>query len=149
MPFVMLLPRRPVSLQKKGPKDRYQEEIRGIAEKIIEDTRGKLFEDDLYVRIIWFHAERAIIDVDNIIKPILDALKGIVYEDDARVSQCLATRVNIQRGDYMLSTRNISSDVYDELIRLLGGDTEHIIYVEVGQVYSQRVTFGPIDGDAE
>ncbi len=145
----MLLARRPVSLQKKGPKDRYQEEIRVIAEKIIEDTQRNLLEGDLYVRIVWFHAERATIDVDNIIKPLLDALKGIIYDDDARVSQCLATRVNTQRGDYILSTRNISSDVYDELIRLLSEDAEHIICVEVGQVPSQRVTFGPIDGDPE
>lgn len=51
---------------------------------------------DLAVSITWF-CERfqpggQQPDVDNIAKPIVDALKGLVYDDDARVTDVLCRR---------------------------------------------------------
>jgi crossover junction endodeoxyribonuclease RusA len=40
---------------------------------------------------IWFNSEHLRPDVDNIIKPILDALIGIVYEDDKQVRSVKVT----------------------------------------------------------
>lgn len=45
----------------------------------------------------------------------------------------------------MITQTNLPGDVYEELIALLGGEEEHIFYVEVGQLTSHRVYFGPID----
>jgi hypothetical protein len=37
-------------------------------------------------------------------------------------------------------------EVYNHLVALLAENVDHILYVEVGQVFSQQVVFGPIDG---
>ena len=45
---------------------------------------------------IYFHRGQASgIDVDNMSKPILDVLKGIVYEDDQFVEQLIARRTEL------------------------------------------------------
>jgi hypothetical protein len=146
MPFFMVLAKRPISLQKKGPKDRYQESIRAAARQILNDTESLSLQGDLYIRILWFHSQQTSQDVDNIIKPIVDSLKSIVFEDDARISQCLVVRIDVRRGDFALPTRNVPTEVYNHLVALLAENVDHILYVEVGQVFSQQVVFGPIDG---
>jgi len=110
-------------------------------------AQAALLQGDLYTRIAWFHNVPTTQDVDNIIKPILDALKGVVYEDDRLVSQCLATRVNAAE-EYTISDRHISREIHEQLLDLLAEDCDHILHVEVGPVSEQRVTFGPIDGGA-
>jgi crossover junction endodeoxyribonuclease RusA len=37
-------------------------------------------------------------DVDNIVKPILDALKGLVYNDDNQVRKLISERFNLTTG---------------------------------------------------
>jgi crossover junction endodeoxyribonuclease RusA len=44
------------------------------------------------VVIVYFHVDRVVADVDSIIKPILDALTGVVYMDDKQVVQVTARR---------------------------------------------------------
>ena len=51
-------------------------------------------EGDLVARIT-FYSDRRIGDVDNLAKPILDALQAIVYADDRQVSDVLANRRDI------------------------------------------------------
>jgi Holliday junction resolvase RusA-like endonuclease len=111
MPFFMVLAKRPISLQKKGPKDRYQESIRAAARQILNDTESLSLQGDLYIRILWFHSQQTSQDVDNIIKPVVDSLKSIVFEDDARISQCLVVRIDVRRGDFALPTRNVPRSV--------------------------------------
>lgn len=48
--------------------------------------------------IIYCHVDEANIDVDNMIKPILDALNGTVYMDDRLVSQVIARRTRLYGG---------------------------------------------------
>lgn len=50
------------------------------------------------VVIVYFHIDRVAADVDSIIKPILDALTGIVYMDDKQVAQVTARRTLL--GDF-------------------------------------------------
>jgi hypothetical protein len=97
---------------------------------------------------LWFHRHQTSQDVDNIIKPILDALKGTVFEDDVQVAQCVVTRIDLTR-DYSLSDANIRNDVYEVMLDLIfdpAGD--HILYIEVGEQNAQRAVFGPVDGGA-
>jgi len=86
-------------------------------------------------------------DVDNIFKRILDALKGIVYQDDGQIRQCLATKVDLAKP-YTLSTRHIPDDLYERLVLLLPSSNSDILFIEVGQVTSQEVVFGEIDRSA-
>ena len=41
---------------------------------------------DVVVAITYFYFGQAPIDVDNMAKPILDALKGFIYQDDKQVT---------------------------------------------------------------
>jgi hypothetical protein len=99
----------------------------------------------LYARIIWFHRYETSQDVDNIIKPILDALGGIWFHSDFKIAQCLASRIDI-RETYELVDTNIPDEVYDELLALLNSAEADILYLEVGPIAWQRVVFAPIDG---
>ena len=58
----------------------------------------EIAKDDLSVTIVYFHREETDIDIDNIIKPILDALAGLVYVDDKLVAQVLARRTRLSDG---------------------------------------------------
>ena len=99
----------------------------------------------LYSRILWLCRRPNFGDVDNIVKPILDALKGIVFDDDALISQSLVTRID-PRHAYEIVDAGEPNEPFQELIDLLSMKLDDIIYVEVGRISSQRLVFGTIDG---
>lgn len=45
----------------------------------------ELLQGELSVRIVFYFSGETSIDVDNIIKPIVDSLKGLVFQDDRTV----------------------------------------------------------------
>ena len=49
---------------------------------------------EVMVQLTYFH-ESAPLDVDNMIKPIQDALIGIVYVDDKQVARVVSTRSDL------------------------------------------------------
>lgn len=142
MRFAMLFTERPRSLQAKH-KQGYQARLQGQARTFM--SINQLFDGEIYARITWFHGEKTQSDVDNIVKPILDALNGVVYADDRQVVKCLSERVDTTK-DFALSASPDFADVYQELITLLGNEQiKHILYIEIGQLSSRRIVFGPID----
>jgi hypothetical protein len=144
MSFAMVAPVRPVSVQSKRGTPGFIASLRVMAATNFAGRR--MLEGDLYARIIWFH-DRQNGDVDNIIKPILDALEGVVYRDDRLIVKCSSERVDL-RQTYRLSDAGVPSELYDELVALLGRNHPHILYVEVGRMTDRQVRFGPIDGGA-
>lgn len=80
----------PHSFQRRNRKalKEYIELIRNAASQVVPyPTKSKRIDIE-----IWFRAETSLrADVDNIIKPILDGLKGIVYLDDGQVRSIKAT----------------------------------------------------------
>ena len=54
------------------------------------------------VVVITYFFDGASLDVDNIPKPILDALKGLVYSDDSQVSDLLCCKRDLN-GDLRIS----------------------------------------------
>ena len=69
------------------------------------------FVGEVMVTITYLY-EGASLDVDNISKPILDALKGLVYSDDAQVSDLLCRKRDLN-GD--LRIQNPSSVLMETL----------------------------------
>lgn len=143
-PFVLVLPFRPASVQGEG-RAKYQARLKQEVTTAFvgrEQLRG-----NLYVRITYFHrvkTRRA--DVDNIIKPILDAMKGTVFVDDAAVRQCIAESIYLPDGFTIADTRRPSPG-FDALSDLVtAGDLPHFLYVEVGAAPEQRIAFGPLEG---
>ena len=75
--------------------------------------------------------EDTLFDVDNIPKPILDALSGLVYSDDAQVTDLLCRKRRIG-GD--LRIENPSPMLLTTL-----GDSEQFLHVVVTDALSQEV----------
>lgn len=142
MIFSMMLLRIPISVQAEKA-GRYQGQIKSVAQSRFASP--PIYDDRLYARIIWFTRKKGGPDVDNIIKPILDALKGTVYGDDSQIDQCLATKIDLTKP-FTVSAKHIWGADYQELIDLLGSPADDILYIEVGRIPDQQAVFGPIDG---
>ena len=145
MAFVMVLPRRPVSVQ-GGPNKKYKEALSQAA--AIRMQGIGMLDGSLYARIIWFHRVKTSQDIDNIVKPILDSLKGVVYKDDFQIEQCLATRIDLQRS-YVLSDRDVDAGTYQEIVEMIAFPYNDILYIEIGPMALNQVVFGPIDGGVQ
>ena len=141
MTFAMAVALRPVSIQGESTK-RFARALR--EEAVSRFASDSPLAGDLYARIVWLY-RRNPADVDNIIKPILDALKGVVYADDHAIVKCSSERVATTR-DYDLDYVGAPPNVANELDSLLIQSHEHILYVEVGSLSSRHVASGPIDG---
>jgi crossover junction endodeoxyribonuclease RusA len=104
----------PQSLQgsQRGLK-RYKEHIRNAARQVVPNpTKSKRIDIE-----ILFQAERPLrADVDNIIKPVLDALKGIVYLDDLQVRSVRATA--LPSDDAFGITGSASPEVFHRLMTM-------------------------------
>ena len=85
---------------------------------------------DVAVTITYFYQNTSL-DVDNIPKPILDALKGLVYLDDAQVSDLLCRK---RRLGGHLRIRAPSSILMEARGRL-----RDFLHVSVAQALSQDV----------
>ena len=81
--------------------------------------------------IITYLYNGASMDVDNLPKPILDALKGLVYSDDGQVSDLLCRKRDLN-GD--LRIQNPSSVLLETL-----GHSEQFLHVAVNDAPSQEV----------
>lgn len=81
--------------------------------------------ESLYVRVVWLSRKKGGPDTDNILKPILDELDGIVYRTDAQIKQCLATRIDLTKP-YVISDRSVPDELYQSLVDLIS--TSHGAY---------------------
>jgi crossover junction endodeoxyribonuclease RusA len=84
--FEMLIKRRPVSVQTKNNANiqAWIEEVRRQAKK--QWNRPAPLADEAFILTVVFLYESDPIDVDNIIKPIQDALNKVVYPDDQLIT---------------------------------------------------------------
>lgn len=76
---------------------RWQDRVAGAARHAW--TRAEpLIARDVSVTIIFFYFGDTDLDVDNVAKPILDALIGIVYDDDRSVVQLMIRKTRLAYG---------------------------------------------------
>ena len=85
-PLEFVLPRRPVSQQtrRQARLREWRQLVAEHARLAIEEPRA-LATQPVALRLLYLYDEIAV-DVDNILKPILDALIGILLEDDAVIT---------------------------------------------------------------
>ena len=88
------------------------------------------FGGEVMVTITYFF-EGASLDVDNIPKPILDALKGLVYSDDAQVSDLLCRKRDLN-GDLRIQNPSL---VFLEALR----HSEQFLHITVDNALNQEV----------
>jgi crossover junction endodeoxyribonuclease RusA len=128
-PFEFVIPRRPLSQQAK-PRGRrkWQTFVRREAEKNWKPAQASEAAA-VSISLMYLYEEDPP-DVDNIPKPIIDALKGLTFRDDAQVTDLISRRRHL-RGTFRELDR--ASAV------LLGGfalGTE-FVYVRVGDAPPQ------------
>lgn len=85
--FEFLIPKRPVSLQTKnrGNLQAWKHFVRGEATKAWAANNPPVSAPGLRFTIVYL-CDSAPADIDNIIKPIQDALVGLVFDDDFLIS---------------------------------------------------------------
>jgi len=91
MYFDFLIPKRPVSLQtrKTANLQAWKQYVRAEATKT---WTGQIFDNqDVYLKLIYLYDSDPV-DTDNIIKPIQDAMIGLIYTDDLLITDVEAHR---------------------------------------------------------
>lgn len=133
--FGMVLPIRPIPAQTRnraGLLIPFKERIKKEACR----RKPPVLKPPLFLRAIWFaNHDRG--DVDNTLKPICDALIGVVYEDDGDLVKVSAQRVDT-RSPYTFT--NISEGfglTYAELLEALNLSLPDLVYVEVGEIRNE------------
>ena len=138
LPFDFKISGTPRSLNSGSGKEGgpWQRSVKNAAERRW-GRRGPV-AGDLAVSITWlcerFQPDRAQPDVDNIAKPIIDALKGLVYDSDASVTDVLCRR----RSQGSISARGrLSSVLMDCLYQ--SGDSVYVVVDEapINEVHIQ------------
>ena len=86
MPIEFLIPQRPVSQQARR-RDRVREWKEFVAEhaRAAAGPAHELHPGPIALRLLYLYDEVAL-DVDNILKPIHDALIGVLFEDDSAIT---------------------------------------------------------------
>lgn len=96
----------PLSLQSKNKtrKRAYKQSVENAAKQILPAGFNPLTQD-LEIKITYYY-EGDTPDIDNIIKPIQDALIGVVYVDDQQIADTRSRKRDIN-GSYRV--RNVSA----------------------------------------
>lgn len=120
LPFEFVIVGHPVSQQarRRALRDQWMQEVRSAA--ALRWGAEPAFAGEVMVTILYFFGASRL-DVDNIPKPILDALAGLVYADDGQVTDivCRARRTsgNLAAHGATAVLRSALSD-YDQFLHI-------------------------------
>ncbi len=84
----------PISLQARNSRAVWMAKVTDIAQRRIKETDelGFLYRRPFAVTIYYFSAAHMEGDIDNIVKPILDALANVAYVNDNDVERIVAQK---------------------------------------------------------
>jgi hypothetical protein len=131
---------KPKSHQSGGKNTRYKEQLGASARA----HGAKVLSGPLYARIIWFQLEQTPGDVDNMTKPILDALRGVVYQDDDQIVRRLTEKTVTSSRSFSMTPSEAPTETTQAELESLVGTEQHVLYIEVGPVTDPRISFGPV-----
>jgi len=98
IPFEFVVEGPPISLQTKnrGNLQAWKDRVLDSARLKWPNTDSPLTEENLKLTVTYYY-EDACPDVDNIIKPIQDALVNLVYNNDSQISDTRSKKRNINK----------------------------------------------------
>jgi Holliday junction resolvase RusA-like endonuclease len=108
------VPGFPKSQQSGGSSSRYRESIERSARQTFPTP---LVSNQIEIEIVFADKRIPRPDVDNVPKPVLDALKGIVYKDDAQVVVATARLIPVRE-----ELRNFNDLPHKTFMRLFDND---------------------------
>lgn len=96
LPVEFCVPGTPVSGEAgRASKDAWKEHVAGSARGAVAPD-GWLHTGPLAALLIYFHFDGAGgIDADNMAKPILDALSGVIFQDDRQIEDLRVRRTEL------------------------------------------------------
>jgi hypothetical protein len=102
LPFEFVVAGVPVSDQSENDRarERWRRQVRAAA-AAAWSKGAKPLESSVSIVIAFFHSGESDLDVDNIPKLVLDAVKGLIYTDDHQVEQVTIRRTRIVPGDVL------------------------------------------------
>ena len=132
IPFELIMEQAPVSSQTRR-RQRFHEWRQDLerAARLVWDTEVPVAVPVL-VTITYFF-DGTPVDVDNIPKPILDALKGLVFRNDSQVYDLLCRKRN--RAD-SLRIEGPSQGLLDAL-----DNSRQVLHIKVTAAQNQEVVF--------
>ncbi len=123
LPFEFALEGSPVSQQtrRRARLQRWAADVRSAAERYGDGSPP--VDSAVMVNIVYIFdgVQR---DLDNIVKPILDAMKGLVYSNDSQVTD-LICRKRRRQDDLQFA---LDSSIFDDFLT----DSNQFLYVRVG-----------------
>jgi len=121
LPFEFIVEGPPVSHQTKNRQrlNAWKNRVLVAAKKVVNNGSEPITEEVTFK--ITYYYDNYSPDVDNIIKPIQDALAGLIYVDDAQVVETSSRKRNIN-GAYKI--RGASPTIIEGFLR--GVDFLHI-----------------------
>ena len=122
LPFMFIVEGIPKSAQSKSGSAKWRAKVAAAAEE--RWAGGLLALSHLSVVIVYYFKDSSL-DVDNMVKPILDALKNVIYEDDSIVDQVVARKTGLISGFQI-------ADATPDLIAAIDNDAD-FVYVRIGE----------------
>jgi crossover junction endodeoxyribonuclease RusA len=112
LPFEFAVPGVPVSQQSKASSITAWKSI--VQRAALVERRAEAFTTAQPVTVTMFFVfkEPMAGDLDNIIKPILDALNGVIYIDDQQVE-----RITIERSAELSTPANMATQTAAQILR--------------------------------
>ena len=138
--YCKVIPIKPKSLQaEKKSLRRYQQRIKEFIKTdnpaIIDSTKK------LFCSIFYFHRKKTEVDVDNICKPLIDAFKGTVIDDDNQLFAVLAVKIHVLEDDFTVSNNGVELDEFDKLLSFINS-IDDVVYVEFSEAKTINLTVG-------
>ena len=94
IPFKFTVKGPPLSQQaKRSSQEKWKTRVRQAAEGALPDGSSPVVGEVAISVVYYYEGETP--DVDNIIKPIQDALKGVVYVDDGQIVKASSAKTRI------------------------------------------------------
>ncbi len=129
LPFHFYIEGPPVSQQAKNrSRRRWIDAVRDVAKR--EWGTGPPERGSVVVSIAYYYVDD-VIDVDNIPKPIIDAMNELIFEDDLQVTDLLCRKRN-------LLTPEFGSALPFDLVKYIV-DSRPVLEITVSELGSQEV----------
>jgi hypothetical protein len=108
--YTLVVEQRPSSGSKLG-KAAYSAAVQEVARR---EILVPLEADDLEVEILYVSRTGINIDLDNIIRPTLNALTGIAYKDDRQVRSLRAARFDTKKPMRLRGSGHVTDALFKE-----------------------------------
>ena len=114
-PFEFVIDGPPVSQQARRRElvREWRQNVRNVAERYWQNGNAPIPES-IMLTVTYFFTDVQM-DVDNIPKPISDALNGLVYVDDAQITDVLCRKRDLINTEFR--TENISPMLTESIVR--------------------------------